>query len=117
MTYQGFRTRALCKIVGDGEDVTSAFDPHLISLQLTTTAGGEAAGIWRDDVVKRGRPENDRADANICPGNLVPSWDEVCPAAGSWGPSPGAACWGDPRIRVKSTRTETTASADSCRSR
>ena len=38
MTYQGFRTRALCKIVVDGEDVTKAFDPHLISLQVTTTS-------------------------------------------------------------------------------
>ena len=37
MTYQGFRTRARCKIVVDGEDVTKAFDPHLISVQVTTT--------------------------------------------------------------------------------
>jgi len=28
MTYQGFRTRALCKIVIDGDDVAKAFDPR-----------------------------------------------------------------------------------------
>lgn len=43
MTYQGFRTRALCRIVVDGDDVTKAFDPHLISVQVTTTSDATQA--------------------------------------------------------------------------
>jgi len=39
--YQGGRRRAHCKIVVDGKDVTNAFDPHLISVQVVDKEGAE----------------------------------------------------------------------------
>ena len=80
MTYQGFRTRALCRIVVDGEDVTKAFDPHLISVQVTTTSDATQAD--------RAQIELDDRDGQLAippgrgPGRSVARLDQRKPGRG-----------------------------------